>query len=418
VGHPRVLRRFGPVGPPLLIALVTLLAASCNPPQRLPQAGWHLAWRAESVFPTSTATTTSCRFDARLTGYGSRVRAEFTSRVGSAGYSIVAASLAIPVTSTGLDVLAGSSQPLTFGAGASVAVLPGHTVLSDPLPLTVQPGTEVAVTVTATAGDAPGKAGRPEPAACGIGQPADVANAAGSAFPQPASVRWLRSLLVEGPPQRSIVALGDSITEGAAPATMGYTRWSDQIADTGAVAANAGVSGGVVNGWGLYGSPSGTDRVRAVLAEPDVTDLVVLLGTNDLTAGSAAGPVLDGLSNILAQAQARGVHVWMGTITPRSSLPWSTFQEQQREFINAILRSSWLTSRGGSLIDTDFAVRDPRSPTHLLPLFDSGDHLHPNVAGERALGQAVLARLGRITLPVVSPPPPLPQPTTSPSPSP
>ena len=319
MGHPRVLRRLGPVGPPALVALVTLLAVSCGPPPRPPVAGWHVAWRAESVFPTSTTTTTSCRFDAQLTGYGSRVQAEFTSRVGSAGYSIVAASLAIPRTSTDLDVVPETSQPLTFGAGTAVAVLPGHTVLSDPLPLTVQPGTDVAITVTATAGDAPGKAGRPEAAACGVGQPADVATAPGAAFPQSATVRWLRSLLVEGPPQRSVVALGDSITEGAAPAMLGYTRWSDRIADTGAVTANAGASGGVVNGWGMYGSPSGTDRARAVLAEPNVTDLVVLLGTNDLTVGSAAGPVLAGLSDMLAQAQARGVRVWMERSPPAAA---------------------------------------------------------------------------------------------------
>jgi lysophospholipase L1-like esterase len=399
VGSLRVLGRLRRGAPPVLVAAVTLLAASCNAAPRVPVAGWHLAWRAESVFPASTTTTTSCRFDAQLTGYGSRVRAEFTSRDGSAGYSILGASLATPLTNSSVALLPGSSRPLTFGARGSVAVPAGHAVLSDPLPLSVEPGTLVAVTVTMTAGDASAKAYRAEAAACTPGQPASVATAPASAFPQASAVRWLRSLLVEGPSQRSIVALGDSITESASPETMSYDRWSDRIADTGAAVANAGVGGGAVSRLGMFGSALGTERARAVLAEPNVTDLVVLLGTNDLAMGSGAGPVLDGLSDILAQARARGVRVWMGTITPRHDSTWTAAQEKQRELVNANLRSSWLTSRGGTLIDTDHALRDATSPTRLWPAFDSGDHLHPNVAGERTLGSTVLAALGPIALP-------------------
>ena len=31
-----------------------------------------------------------------------------------------------------------------------------------------------------------------------------------------------------------------------------------------------------------------------------------------------------------------------------------------------------------AVIDFDAIVRDPSFPTRLLPLYDSGDHLHPN----------------------------------------
>jgi lysophospholipase L1-like esterase len=34
-------------------------------------------------------------------------------------------------------------------------------------------------------------------------------------------------------------------------------------------------------------------------------------------------------------------------------------------------------------------VRDPQSPNKMLPGFDSGDQLHPNDAGYKAMGDAI-----------------------------
>jgi lysophospholipase L1-like esterase len=40
-------------------------------------------------------------------------------------------------------------------------------------------------------------------------------------------------------------------------------------------------------------------------------------------------------------------------------------------------------------------TRDPSQPTKLLPLYDSGDHLHPNDAGYQAMANAIDLRLFR-----------------------
>ena len=45
------------------------------------------------------------------------------------------------------------------------------------------------------------------------------------------------------------------------------------------------------------------------------------------------------------------------------------------------------------MIDFDRAVRDPQHPGRMLPRYDSGDHLHPNDAGMRAMAAAVPLRL-------------------------
>jgi len=41
------------------------------------------------------------------------------------------------------------------------------------------------------------------------------------------------------------------------------------------------------------------------------------------------------------------------------------------------------------VIDFDAVTRDPAQPTRFLPLYDSGDHLHPSDAGYRAMADAI-----------------------------
>jgi hypothetical protein len=38
-------------------------------------------------------------------------------------------------------------------------------------------------------------------------------------------------------------------------------------------------------------------------------------------------------------------------------------------------------------------TRDPERPDRLLPAFDSGDHLHPNDAGYKAMAASIDLRL-------------------------
>jgi lysophospholipase L1-like esterase len=49
-----------------------------------------------------------------------------------------------------------------------------------------------------------------------------------------------------------------------------------------------------------------------------------------------------------------------------------------------------MDSHGGvfdGVIDFDMVTRDPSQPNRLLPLYDSGDHLHPSDAGYKAMGR-------------------------------
>ena len=41
------------------------------------------------------------------------------------------------------------------------------------------------------------------------------------------------------------------------------------------------------------------------------------------------------------------------------------------------------------VIDFDQALRDPAQPKRMNPAFDSGDHLHPNEVGYKAMADAI-----------------------------
>jgi lysophospholipase L1-like esterase len=57
--------------------------------------------------------------------------------------------------------------------------------------------------------------------------------------------------------------------------------------------------------------------------------------------------------------------------------------------------NAWIRNSGSfdAVIDFDAAVRDPDHPTRIRADYDVGDHLHPNDAGYRAMGDAVDLKL-------------------------
>jgi lysophospholipase L1-like esterase len=224
------------------------------------------------------------------------------------------------------------------------------------------------------------------------GTPPDPGEAPASRFPQADTIRWLSSILVEGPAQRGVVALGDSITEGSIG--DGYRRWTDRIATSGVVIANAGVGGNAISGPGYVNTLDGASRLQALLREPNVTDVVIMLGVNDLTMGKTASQIITAIGKAVALARSAHVAVWVATIMPyRGQFQWTPLQETYRTQVNNFLRAT-RPSPGVAVTDLDRALRDPGHLDRLLPAYDSGDHQHPSkIAGRTAIAQRVRADL-------------------------
>lgn len=359
-----------------------------------------MGWRSETVFRGTNPSPVTCRLAARLAAAGSAVRAEFGSPVGPRGYRLLAADLARAAGVGSLAEVPGSRQSLTFSGASAVQVPAGGRALSDPVRLAVRPGDLIIVTFTVGPGDASLKFVPTEPYACAPGVVPLTAPA--SAFSRPGHQAYLRTLLVEGPAQRSIVALGDSLTENSLSAPVAsYVRWTDQLlADRGSdrvstvSAVNAGVSGGELTQVGIFGVFTGLQRLQQVLTEPGVTDVVVCLGTNDLANSVTPAHLLTAYRDAATLVRRYGARVWITTIPPRADMQWRSAFEIQRVRLNTLLRNGYLRSIGAHLIDLDAALRDPARPGYLDPVADVGDHLHLSPAGEKEFASAVADALG------------------------
>ena len=144
--------------------------------------------------------------------------------------------------------------------------------------------------------------------------------------------------------------------------------------------------------------PSGLARFdRDVLTQTGVTHVIVLLGNNDIL--FVFGPadvvtvdqIIGGHRQVIDRAHARGLKIYGGTLTPfEGFFFYSSEKEAKRQAVNQWIRTSGAYD---AVIDFDEVVRDPSLPTRLLPLYDSGDHLHPNNAGYEAMGNAIDLKL-------------------------
>ena len=194
----------------------------------------------------------------------------------------------------------------------------------------------------------------------------------------------------------SVVALGDSITDGASSTANTNRRWPDYLAarlsacSTPAGVLNEGISGNRIT-TGTDGNPSALERLkRDVLSQPNARTVVLFEGVNDLSWGGATGDhVIDGMKEIARRVHARGLRLIGATVVPYRGWGdwWTEAKEADRQKVNAFVRDS-----GGVLdgyADFDRAVRDPDDPTRYAAAFDSGDHLHPNDTGMKAFADSI-----------------------------
>lgn len=97
--------------------------------------------------------------------------------------------------------------------------------------------------------------------------------------------------------------------------------------------------------------------------------------------------IIAGYRHIIAGAHAAGLRIFGGTLTPfEGARYWTPAGEVEREAVNRWIRTSGAFD---GVIDFAAALANPVNPLRLNPRYDSGDHLHPNDAGYRAMADAV-----------------------------
>jgi len=375
---------------------------------------WIAAWGAAPQ-PATPATVAQRGFDdqtvreiVRSSLGGNAVRVELSNAYGRVPLTIAAASIA-PAGADGA-LGPGGSRALTFGGQGGVVIPPGAEALSDPTGLRVRPLQRLAISLYLPQRTGPATGHLLAKSSTYIAQGDRAGQSGAQGFDARTSSWYFLSALDVLAPRRdlgAVVALGDSITDGVGSRNGLYDRWTDDLADRLAArradslaVVDEGIGGNrVLNSSPCCGQSALARFGRDVLGRLGVRVVILLEGINDIgfsrqTSAAtrphtdvSAAQIISGYEQLIAQAHAHGLLIFGATLTPFAGARyWTPAGEAKREAINR-----WILTSGAfdGVIDFAAAVADPADPRRLAPRFDSGDHLHPNAAGYRAMAAAI-----------------------------
>jgi len=336
------------------------------------------------------------------------VRVRLTNTFGSQPLEVGRA--AIGVQGAGAGVAAGTNLALSFAGRPSVLIPPGAQALSDPVRLTVMAEQHLAVSVFVPdfTGPATQHADAQQLNYVAQGDQALDPTAAAFAVRTP-SWYFLDSVDVLSPPADLgvVAALGDSITDGVGSPVDANARWPNDLARRldargreRLSVIDEGIGGNRVLNDALCCGINAVARFESdVVDQSDAREVILLEGINDigfsqhrgaLTAphtNVSAAQIIAGYAQIIDQAHAAGLKIIGGTLTPfKGARYWTPAGEAKREALNQWIRHSGAFD---GVVDFAHAVADPNHPEILNPAYDSGDHLHPNGAGYRAMANAI-----------------------------
>jgi lysophospholipase L1-like esterase len=341
---------------------------------------------------------------------GNTVRVRLSNAYGRESVTVGAAHIALRANESA--VVPASDHPLTFGGRPSVVIPADAMVLSDPVSLDLPASADVAISLFL-----------PKPtAAAGIHYAAQQTSyiAAGNATGSPSlsetatltSWVFLTGIDIAAPASAAtIVAFGDSITDGALSTVNANHRWPDVLAKRLLAQKGQRTLGVLDEGIGgnrlLHDPPSevrfGVNALarftRDVLAQPGVRYVIVLEGINDIGHPGQSAPqnevvtaedIIGALQQMIERAHEHGIKIFGGTLTPftGTTIPgyFTPEKEVKRKAVNEWIRTSHAFD---GVIDFDKAVQDSANPDHMLGRYDGGDHLHPGDAGYQAMGEAI-----------------------------
>jgi lysophospholipase L1-like esterase len=391
--------------------IVTARRAGLPPPQR---SHWVSTWSAspQAATPGSVAEKGFSNQTVRNVVFasvgGTKVRVMVTNAFGTQPLTIGHA--AVGPRSHGAGVVATHNVALSFRGRRSVVIPAGAAVLSDPVSLRVLPLHELVVSLFAPKFTGPATQHAVAQQLNYVATGDHVLDHGGGAFATPAYSWFFISsvdVLAGRSDLGSIVALGDSITDGVNSTVSTNSRWPNDLARRIHKAGQATLSvvdEGIGGNRLLSNTPCcGVSAIarfkRDVLHRAGVREVILLEGVNDIGqsqhGGAASAPhtpvttdqLIAGYKTLIRQAHAAHLTIIGGTILPfEGARYWSQAGEDERGAVN-----HWILTSGAfdDVIDFASAVADPDQPTRLDPAYDSGDHLHPNRAGYRAMANAV-----------------------------
>ncbi|MFI7490074.1 SGNH/GDSL hydrolase family protein [Micromonospora echinaurantiaca] len=416
----------------LLVAGTPAVVASAGPDAtsraRGDRAVWAGSWAAAVTRGNATGLTNtglnnqSVRMVVHTSVGGPRLRVRLSNSYGEQAVQVGRATIARPNTATAddhSDIDPASLRELRFNGAASATMNRGAELLSDPIDFPVGDQQDLVLTVHFPTPTGPVTFHGQSRQTNFIGATDLTSAADGAGFTIRPNCCWFFLSGIDVQRRHSpgsVVVLGDSIGDGNGSTVNANKRWPDLLADRLIDARpdvrtpgvlNLSLAGNRLNhegpepgAGGFPGyhelGPNAVSRLdEDVFAQTDARTVVTHLGINDIwMSGDSAEQIIAALRQINQQVKARGLRSLVATLTPYEGHGnpgvWTPEKEATRQAVNA-----WLRGNGefDGLLDFDRVLRDPAQPSRLLPAYDSGDHIHPNDAGNQAMADAVPLRL-------------------------
>jgi lysophospholipase L1-like esterase len=384
------------------------------------QAEWVASWTAaphaplgtEGPFAAASYDNVTLSQIVRVSEGGKKLRVKFSNRYGPAPLEIGAARI-VQIDAGGREI-AGTSRTLSFGGEAGAVIPRGAPFVSDAVDVDLPDLARMKVELYL-----PKPTG---PCTCHLTGTDELAvsppgNFVGQPF-EPVDRKQFRAFLagieVDSPDALgTIVAYGDSITDGVGSTPGANRRWPDILANRLHEAgqewavANQAISGNRVLSPGM-GESALSRFDEDVLSLPGVKSGIVFEGVNDIgnrfgpqragPGGGVGGLTLDqpqidadqmiaGFKQIVARAHEKGIKVIGSPIGPyMGAMYWSEEGEAARQTIN-----DWIVNSGtfDGVVRLDTAFADPAEPRQMRDGYHMGDHLHGSDAGLKAVGDSI-----------------------------
>lgn len=366
-------------------------------------------WNKDFVFPTNIPDQISnqtLKQISQISLGGEAVRLVFTNQYGDQPLSINKTTVGI---FKGQSLKAKSAYPVYFSGKLKAQILPGKQLISDPIQLPVPDHAQLMVntfiqkptTFKTFHWDAK------QTSWIIAGNQTKNLNTPSSA--KTTTARLLLSAIEVKPKRKAhvVAVIGDSITDGATATLDANTRWTDFLAKRLSphqiAVINSGISGNrlLTDGMG----DSALKRLKSeVFQYSGIKTLIVLVGINDISwPGTAFAPkqqipsfkaLTEGYKRVVKEAHEQGIQVIGATLLPFSgALPntpldnyYQPNKDELRQRINHWMRTS---KTFDGVLDLEQGLKDSKHSDRLNPIYDSGDHLHPNDRGNQQMANLV-----------------------------
>jgi len=405
-----------------LLAMGMLLAgthceAACPPASGSTCSPWVATWGTAMVDTgidrAPDLTDHTLRLIVHSSVGGSQARIWLSNRFGTEPLHIGAAHIAVSAVARPdgngelSAILPGTDHALTFNHETSVTIPPGATIASDGVVLDVPALSNLAVCLyfpDHTLGMTE-HGGAQQISYASIGNQVSATTLEGNSWTV-GSWYFLTGVDVYAPGDSTVVAFGDSITDGNHSTQSANHRWPDYLAAR--LAANEATRKdgvlGVVN-TGISGNrvlldgdgPSAMARMNwDILERSGARYLILFHGINDIEAvehnrqsfGDLEERLEWALTQITEQAHEHGMLVFGATQMTdcrNHKCNWPE-GEKTRTDLNNWIRTTKIFD---GVIDFDRVMRDPQYPIQMREEYNSGDYVHPNDTGYKAMADSI-----------------------------